>query len=136
MRAVLYTFKNIKRFDDIKSLEKLIILSKDLFEQESGLKIIEKLLLYLYAASEIKPDRVQKSIVKLISEEKGDIAMTTAQRLIQEGLQQGIEKGKFEGRIEGKLEAAQKMLEEGFDVKIISRITGLSIKEIEKLRKH
>jgi predicted transposase/invertase (TIGR01784 family) len=140
MRAVLYTFKNIKRFDDIKYLERLIILSKDLFEQESGLKIIEKLLLYLYAASEIKPDRVKKSIVKLISEEKGDIAMTTAQRLIQEGLQQGIEQGIQQG-IEkglqkGKLEDAQKMLEESLDIHLISRITGLSIKEIEKLRKH
>jgi predicted transposase YdaD len=40
---------------------------------------------------------------------------------------------KLEGKLEGKLEDAKKMKEEGFDITIIMKITGLSKEEIEKL---
>jgi len=39
-----------------------------------------------------------------------------------------------EGKIEGKAEDAKKMLAEGFDISVINRITGLTKKEIEKLK--
>lgn len=45
----------------------------------------------------------------------------------QEGIKEGIK--------EDKLETAKKMLQKGFDVKIISEITELSIEEINKLKK-
>jgi predicted transposase YdaD len=56
-----------------------------------------------------------------------------------EGLKEGIVKGKEEGLKEGKKEKAIEMakisLDEGLDIKLISKITGLSIAEIEELRK-
>lgn len=42
---------------------------------------------------------------------------------------------KEEGKLEGKQEDAQKMLAEGLSVELISRITGLSLQEIEKLQR-
>jgi predicted transposase/invertase (TIGR01784 family) len=36
------------------------------------------------------------------------------------------EEGKLEGKIERELEIAKTMLEEGFDIKIIEKITGLT----------
>ena len=44
-------------------------------------------------------------------------------------------KGKIEGKIEGKMETAKEMLAEGSDKDFISRVTGLSLEEIEKLAK-
>ena len=41
------------------------------------------------------------------------------------GRKEGIEKGREEGIEKGKLEAVRKMVEEGFSVDVIVRITGL-----------
>ncbi len=56
---------------------------------------------------------------------------------IMEGMEQGIAQGMAKGRAEGaqseKLETAKRMKAEGFDINLISKITQLSIDEIEKL---
>jgi predicted transposase/invertase (TIGR01784 family) len=64
---------------------------------------------------------------------------------LEEGEAIGIEKGQAEGRAEGEaiglqkgetigiLKTAKKMKEEGLDVNVISKLTNLSIDEIEKL---
>lgn len=44
------------------------------------------------------------------------------------------EEGREEGVKAGKIEDALKMLDEGFKLDVISRITGLTISEIERLR--
>ena len=64
---------------------------------------------------------------------------------LEEGEAIGIEKGRAEGRAEGEaiglqkgetigiLKTAKKMKEEGLDVNVISKLTNLSVDEIEKL---
>ena len=56
---------------------------------------------------------------------------------IQKGIQKGYTKGKAEGLqeglLKGKLETAVQMKKEGLDPSLISKITGLSIDEINKL---
>ena len=63
----------------------------------------------------------------------------------QEGIKEGIKKGKLEGIKEGKLEGikegeknkaismAKSMKAKNMDINLISEITGLTIKEINKL---
>jgi predicted transposase/invertase (TIGR01784 family) len=50
--------------------------------------------------------------------------------------ERAVERGKIEGKLEGKLEkaieTARQMLEEGFHLEQILRITGLSQEELEK----
>ena len=61
----------------------------------------------------------------------------------EEGKEEGIEEGRIEGRAEGieegskqkAYEIAKKMLKKGNSIEDICDITGLSIEEIEKLRK-
>ena len=61
----------------------------------------------------------------------------------EEGKEEGIEEGRIEGRAERieegskqkTYEIAKKMLKKGNSIKDICDITGLSIEEIEKLRK-
>ena len=48
---------------------------------------------------------------------------------------ENIEKGKMEGLKEGKIEIAKNMLKEGLDINLISKLSGLSIEEINKLKK-
>ncbi len=53
---------------------------------------------------------------------------------IKEGMKKGINKGIKEGRIEGIKSTVKNMLKEKLDVNLISRITGLSVNEINGLR--
>ncbi|MCZ6902356.1 MAG: transposase, partial [Rickettsia endosymbiont of Ixodes persulcatus] len=50
----------------------------------------------------------------------------------EEGIQQGIEKGMQLGKAEGKYEVAKNMLISDSD--FISKVTGLSMDEINKLK--
>jgi len=54
---------------------------------------------------------------------------------LKEGLNKGLNKGLKEGKKEEKIEIAKNMLKEGLDVKLISKLSGLSIDEINKLNK-
>ena len=53
-----------------------------------------------------------------------------------EGRLEGKLEGRLEGKLEGKLEAAKAMLEDGLDVVRVSRLTGISIEELERLQEH
>ena len=51
----------------------------------------------------------------------------------QEGIKEGEKKGREEGLKVGKIEIAKNMLKEGLDVNLISKLSGLTIEEVEKL---
>ena len=53
---------------------------------------------------------------------------------IKEGIEKGIKKGKLEGLKEGQISMAKAMKNKNMDINLISEITGLSIKEVRKLR--
>ena len=51
-----------------------------------------------------------------------------------DGMVEGEAKGKVAGKNERNIEIAQKMLKENVNIELISKVTGLSIDEIEKLK--
>jgi len=94
----------------------------------TGFHFIESVIYYLFnTVEEKKKDEAFKIIDETLKE--GGKTMTIAQSLRREG--------KIEGKIEGKrekaIETAKRMIENGFEITMISKITGLSIKEIEEL---
>ena len=76
--------------------------------------------------------------IKYISPSVGDKIMTIAEQLEKkgkaEGKAEGIAEGKAEGIAEGKAEVALGLLREGISIEVISKTTGLSEEEIERLR--
>jgi predicted transposase/invertase (TIGR01784 family) len=50
------------------------------------------------------------------------------------GLEKGIKKGQEQGERQKALEIAKNMLKEGFAIELISKVTGLSEKEILSLK--
>ena len=52
---------------------------------------------------------------------------------IEKGIKKGIKKGKLEGIKEEKISMAITMKKDGANINLISKYTGLSIEEIEKL---
>ena len=53
----------------------------------------------------------------------------------EEGLEKGIKKGKEEGKKEKSIEIARNMLKDNVDINIISKYSGLSVEEINSLKK-
>ena len=139
MKVLLYTFKNIRDFEDSDKFEELIKLSRDLSSEESGVRIIQRLLFYLVSVNDIKPDNIEKVIVKFLPEKVGGrIMTTTAQRWIEQGINQGLEQGLEQG-IEQGIEdtynkTVKKMLRKKFSIKEISEITSLSHKQINDIK--
>lgn len=64
-----------------------------------------------------------------------NIYKSNIERALEEGEKLGIEKGREEVKGEEKNEIALRLIAEGLDNDFIHRITGLSIEEIERLRK-
>ena len=61
-------------------------------------------------------------------------AREKAVRDYNQGMYEAEERGVKRGKQEEAVRVAKDMLQEGFDVKIISKISGLSLPEIEKLK--
>ena len=138
LQMSLLVLKYIFRKNELKNLffrifEKLPELLKD----HDGRELYISLLTYLYYGSDLEIGYVIDNIQQ-ISEQGGEIAMSTAEKLIQqgklEGIQEGMEKGMKKGIQKSKREVAQRMIGEGFKDDIIAKITGLSQEDIKKLR--
>ena len=92
-------------------------LVKEFFTEEKK-EVVMTLLLYIMNTTEIEKEYIGKCL-NAISPEGGQIAMTTAMKLKQEG----------------KYEDAKRMFENGADIDFVLKVTGLPKEEIEQLMK-
>ena len=66
-------------------------------------------------------------------EDQRKMINTIKNRAREEGIEKGIEQGIEKGIVKTNIENAKKMIDEGIDISIVSKVTGLSIDEIEKM---
>lgn len=88
-----------------------------------------------YMVDKLEEMALNDGIVGLYDKEKAIERVNAINKMeaINEGFTEGLEKGKKEGFDEAKNKMAKKMLEEGMDIEVISKIIELSKDEIEKL---
>ncbi len=102
---------------------------------------------YIFKNNEVKEGSISKNIDK--AERKlAELNMTPQERKIYEkylinlmrdrdaintAKEEGKDEGIKEGKIEGKIEVARQMKQKNMDFSLISELTGLTIKEIEKI---
>ena len=55
-------------------------------------------------------------------------------RGIEEGIEEGIEKGIEKGEYRKSIQVAKEMLSKGFDMAVISQISGIPLEEVEILK--
>ncbi len=148
IQAILYIFNNIWDVDKQDALRRYIEIIAELFSDENSDRLLRLILMYIFRVHDVEPAEVKK-VIESVTPKKGDIAMTTAERLekrgmefglsqgIQRGLQRGLQRGRQEGRQEGqyqaKLESAKNLQKMGFDSNVISSATGLSKAELKKI---
>ena len=74
-------------------------------------------------------------IAGIISVEGSELVMTVADRLKQEGRQEGRREGRQEGRQDEIRKVVKNAYIKGMDIEDIMELTGLTEKEIDKVRK-
>ena len=82
----------------------------------------------------IRDDITEKELIEIagkISEEGGELVMTAAERLREEGMKKGMELGK----LKRDKEIAMTCIIKGYDTSVIMDITGLTENDIEEVRK-
>jgi predicted transposase/invertase (TIGR01784 family) len=139
--------KELRKFFELEKLRIKII-------SESNMDLIELALYYILKfRDDIGYDPVLE-FKSAVSQSKSEEIMTIMERIEQEnfrkgivqgiekgivqgiekGREEGIEKGREEGIEKGREEVAKAMLLDGDSIEKISRITGLSVSSIQKLK--
>ena len=125
LRVALLIMKNI--FDQ-KGLEhhlnQFLEIGRSYFQEEQGLKFLEAVVNYILQATEIETDKLVKSIT-CITEKGGEIAMTTAERLRQEGRQ--------EGSYKMMISLVRNAGEKGLSEEVIAQIVNLDVALVRKI---
>lgn len=125
LRIAMLIMKNI--FDQellARHMVEFFELGRSIFQQEQGLKFLESVVNYLYKATEIETNTVIEAISD-ITTKGGEFAMSTAERLRQEGRQEGSNKMIFS--------LVQNAKKQGFSAEMIARIVDLDITLVERM---
>ena len=145
-----YMLKHIKARDILNLWQSLLEKFESSIEidRENGYIYIKWLLWYSDAkVSEDKQVELAKIIASYLKKEDQEGLMRTiADKYIDEGIAQGVQIGRNEGvqigrnegvqigRNEAKYEVAKNMYNAGADISFISKVTGLSISEVNNLK--
>lgn len=122
-----YFFKHAHEPDNI---EQLIAMNDDVIKQA-----YTQLVAHNWTKQELQEyEAIQKNTMDAIAREDYVREEGTSKGMaegMEKGIVQGIEKGIEKGKADERLAIAKRMLAEGMDIKTISKITGLSLKEQE-----
>ncbi|AVQ10442.1 Uncharacterized protein XB16_0081 [Leptospira santarosai] len=125
LRVILGVVQKIWEGDTsfLVHLEGVFSLLGSLKNESKKVEILQKLFLYIFSVRELKPTEISKVLShSRINRDYEDLAMTTAERLRQEG------------KIEGKIEIARNMLLNGASLEFVLKITGLTEQELKDHR--
>ena len=114
------------------ALKDLFAIGEILFQEEKGLKFLETVIKYLYQATEIETGRIINAI-EPVTRKGGEIAMTTAERLRQEGLQKGRQEGIKEGSYNTYFNLIQNMKKKNLSEKEIAGLINIDIDLVKKI---
>ena len=122
LRIALLIMKNI--FDQQKlehHLTQFLEIGRAYFQEAQGLKFLEAVINYVLQATEIEPDKLVKSVA-CISEKGRDIAMTTAEKLRQEGRQEAV------------IALVHNAVKRGLSEEMIAQIIDLDVDLVRQIR--
>ena len=130
VEIALLIMKNIFNEEKLRRyLKDFLELGRLYFEEEKGLRFLESVIRYIYNATEIESQEVVKTVRK-ISYKGGELAMTTAMKLREEGRE--------EGEMKRLVEAVKDILEIKFGsegLKFIEQVKDIKdIKALESVK--
>ena len=133
LKISLLILKNIFYAEKLeKELRDFFEIGRIYFQEEKGLKFLESIIKYIFQVTEIKTLRVVEAI-KPVTPKGGDLAMTTAEKLRQEGRREGKREGKREGSYDTLYSVIQTMRKNGIADENIATMMNLDIYIVKKV---
>jgi predicted transposase/invertase (TIGR01784 family) len=133
LKISLLILKNIFHTEKLeKELRNFFEIGRIYFQEEKGLKFLESIIKYVFQVTEIKTLRVVEAI-KPVTPKGGDLAMTTAEKLRQEGKQEGRQEGRQEGSYNTLYSVIQTMRKNGIADENIAKMMNLDIYIVKKV---
>lgn len=125
LKISLLVMKNIFNPEKLEQqLPSLFNIGAEFYREQSGLKFLETVVTYLYQATEIETAKIINAI-EPISNEGGKIAMSTAEKLRQEG--------RAEERKENLRSFVHRAGKQGIPIETIAKIVELDSNLIEQI---
>ena len=145
LRIMLTVLRDIFTKDETeiyKTFEKAAEYIKELENKQSGIEYFETMMRYIFSArTDLTKETANEIMSKLETTypEGSELLMTLAQAFREEGKEEGIMKGMERGMEVGarkkELELVRNALNEGIEIELISKLTGLTKGEIDKIIK-
>jgi predicted transposase/invertase (TIGR01784 family) len=137
LKISMLILKHIFEPDTLETeLRNFFEIGRRYFEDRAGLDFLKSIITYIFKATEIESIKIVDAI-RPVTKEGGDIAMTTAEKLRQEGHQEGHQEGRHEGRQEGRQEglyaALQTMKKNGTTDATIANLMNMDLDLIKKI---
>ena len=129
-RPILLIMASIWRLK-VETVEELFRMGEALDKKDQQF-LMQKVLDYICRTDPTFTIKKLWGIQGKISEEDNVGALQSS---LDQAEEKGIKKGRTEGRMEEAQEVALRMIQKGFDVKMIRSCTGLTLKDVENLRK-
>jgi predicted transposase/invertase (TIGR01784 family) len=118
-RVGLLLFKHVFTPGYEKKLPEILSLLRTLLEKQTGMQYIETIIRYILNTAENLAVADLKNIVERnLSSKQGEVIMTLAERIKQEGIQEGIEKGIEKGIQQGIQQGIRQGLLEAIEMGI------------------
>lgn len=144
-KIVMTTLRDIFTKDDegiMESVYKMIGYFAELEDQQTGIEYFETLMRYIFSA---RVDLTKEAVNEIMSKiettypEGSEVVMTLAEKFREEGKEEGIMKGMERGMEVGarkeRIELVRNALNQGVELDLIAKLTGLTKDEINKLIK-
>lgn len=111
-RIILLLFKHIFHPDLRAKLPDIMEFLREVIAQKSGLRMLEIVLRYIYSAAEntLSVDDVVNIVRRTLQAHGGEIPMTIAQQLLQQGREEGRKEAMETEGLIGAIQFAQRML--------------------------
>lgn len=133
LRIVLLAFRYIFHPEVLSRLKNIFELFRELPDKARFNKYLETLLIYLGSnIKDVKPVQLRDAVNKAL-EEGGAVMGTIFQEVLEEGKEIGVKEGRKDGAESKAKEMAKMLKENGVDIDLIAKSSGLSKEEIEKL---
>ncbi len=132
-----FFMKHIHERDLLKRWYEVADLLPEFAKLNIGIDYLELILTYTLIKIE-KSDKIEleKILKSRLNTEQGEKLMTSlAHHWEQQGVEKGIQKGMQIGEAKRTMEVAKNMLSNNYSIPEVSRITGLSISELNNILK-
>lgn len=130
----LSKIRHVSKEEAIEILEEAIELINKTEEKDQVTYYVSACIRYILSVRDDISEREMETIAGKISIEGGELVMSVAERLRQEGLEAGRQEGLEEGELIRAKKSAKKAIIKGYPTEEIADITGLTEKEIEGIR--